>query len=151
MLDGPTFQLLAIVVLPIVIGFVWMFASAIFQFTEGAHSGAGLPRENFCGVFRLFSIADAFDPERAILWEAQIPALERIGSGISVPRFFESYSGSLRLYPELFEGTSLTAWLQFLRESALVEVAGSEVRLTEEGRVFLSVLNSRYSASRHNS
>ena len=147
MLDGPTLQLLAIVVLPIIVGFIWMFAVTIFRFTSGSHNR--VPEQIRNAAFRLFSIADAFDPERAILWEAQIPVLRRIGSGISISRFFENCNVPLCRYPELFEGTTLAAWLEFLRQSALVEIIGSEVRLTVEGRAFLAVLNGRYSETGH--
>ncbi len=91
----------------------------------------------FCGI----SVADAFDPEFAILWETQTPALELISRGgsrgIPCERLYPWYCRCARLYPELYEGTSFRRWLEFLQATQLVAVTPERVLLTPEGAEFL--------------
>lgn len=92
-------------------------------------------------AFSVLSIALAFDPDHAIIWETQIPALQLIASsgrdGILVRELASLYHQSARRYPELYEGSSFGNWLEFLRTSGLVKLGIAKVSLTSEGERFL--------------
>jgi hypothetical protein len=149
MLDGVTSQLLAVIVLPLVAGLICMFVAAIMHVPscsrETLRQG---PERVLCSSFKLLTLADAFDTDRAVLWESQISALCLIRTGIHVSQLGESWDRCVRRYPELYEGSTVTAWLEFLRDSDLVEVSASAVRLTAQGREFLALLQ-RNSESHH--
>jgi len=135
-LDGS--QLLAICMLAaLMVGAAWHFVR-----TRGeASSQARAPTPRTCPKpFSLITIGDAFDPERAILWETQIPALQLISGGVPAARLFLLYACYPKRYPELFEGATFEEWLQFLKQCNLVEVAAGEIRLTAEGSEFLGSL-----------
>ncbi len=91
--------------------------------------------------FSVLSIALAFDPDHAIIWETQIPALQLIASsgrdGILVRELASLYHQNARRYPELYEGSSFGNWLEFLRTSGLVKLGIAKVSLTFEGERFL--------------
>ena len=139
MLDGVTSQLLAVIVLPLAAGLICMFLAAIFR-DPSCSREALRPDPVLCSSFKLLSLADAFDTDRAILWEPQVLVLSLIRSGIRVSQLGESWDRCARGYPELYEGSTLAAWLQFLRDCDLVEVSSSGVRLTAQGQEFLALL-----------
>jgi hypothetical protein len=141
MLDGVTSQLLAVIVLPLVAGLICMFLAAIFRDPNCSRETLRRGTEPvLCSSFKLLSLADAFDIDRAMLWEPQVPVLCLIRSGIRVSQLGESWDRCARGYPELYEGSTLAAWLQFLRDCDLVEVSSSGVRLTAQGQEFLALL-----------
>ena len=141
MLEGVTSQLLAVIILPMVVGLTCMFLAAIFRVPSCSREILR-PRleRGVSSSFTLLSLADAFDKDRAMLWESQVPVLCILGSGVHVSRLGESWDRCVRRYPELYEGSTLYAWLQFLQECDLVVVADSAVRLTAQGREFLALL-----------
>lgn len=100
--------------------------------------GAALPPPK---PFSIIRVADAFDPEAAILWDTQLPTLELISSagkdGIDLEDLRPMYRRSARAYPELYEGSSFEGWVQFLRDSELVEPVGSGLVITSVGSEFL--------------
>ncbi len=91
--------------------------------------------------FDLLCIEDAFDPDRAVLWETQVPALELIakaaGYGVSFDELKSEYDAAARLYPELYEGSSFHAWLEFLIAQDLIARKMGAVAITSDGRAFL--------------
>lgn len=134
-LDGA--QLLAIAML------TFLAMGAIWQLLHARRSGAAppwTPERMPPRIFHLMDIADAFDPERAMLWETQVPALRLIQSGVPAARLLVFYARYPRNYPELFEATTFEEWLQFLKRCNLITVEQGEIRLTAEGVEFLHSL-----------
>lgn len=91
--------------------------------------------------FRVLSVCDAFEPEYAVLWETQAPALRLIAAAAKrgVPRqaLLTQYRRTSRMFPELYEGTSFQQWLEFLQRSELVTVGEGRVYITPQGTEFL--------------
>jgi len=91
--------------------------------------------------FSALRVADAFDCDRAVLWDTQIPALEVIGSagasGLPIEELWPFYVQSAATYPELYEGSNFEGWVQFLEDSELVERIGSTLVITVIGSEFL--------------
>jgi len=91
--------------------------------------------------FSALSIAHAFDPERSMLWDTQLPLLEQLSSaGSKVCALAQVYSFYLRLcqhFPELYEGSSFEHWLGFLVASELVRLETDRGFITTEGRQFV--------------
>ena len=134
-LDGA--QLLAIGMLTLLaVGAAWQVLHARRTGDAPPSPPERVPRR----VFHLMNIADAFDPERAVLWESQVPALQLIFNGVPAARLFLFYARYPRQYPELFEDTTFEEWLQFLKRSNLITVEQGEIRLTAEGVEFLQSL-----------
>ena len=92
-------------------------------------------------AFSTLSVALAFDPDHAILWETQVPALELISAagpqGIHVRQLYAWYRTAAAHYPELYEGSGFKPWLEFLREARLVTFDECRVAVTREGHEFL--------------
>jgi hypothetical protein len=97
--------------------------------------------------FRVLPLALAFDPERAMIWETQVPALElvcRAGSkGLAIERLHGCYLVAARRSPELFEGCKFERWLAFLEEERLIVNDGERVAITPEGYQFVKYRVSR--------
>ncbi len=97
-------------------------------------SAAGSP-------FRILSVCDAFEPEYAVLWETQAPALRFIATagtkGVTRPNLFALYKRAACRYPELYEGSSFQQWLEFLECSELVSVRDGRIAITPQGLQFL--------------
>jgi hypothetical protein len=145
MLDDPTSQLLAIIVLPAAIGLCWLFAALLMQrpirdMDEARH-------KHFGKSFTVLSISDAFDAERIVIWQSQLPALQLIGPGISRSELWNFFEHASALYPELYEGIAFEEWLRFLETCDLVARVRGEVRLTPNGRDFLDYLQHAAKAS----
>lgn len=91
--------------------------------------------------FSVLSIEQAFEPDQAIIWETQVPALRLMASagrkGLPLEDLYPLYLGSRRQYPELYDGSSFESWLEFLRHAELISVDLGTVSLTQEGREFL--------------
>jgi hypothetical protein len=91
--------------------------------------------------FSVLSIAQAFEPVFAALWEAPIQALELIQSGgtigIPVSRLRPIFNKVATRLPEIYEGNGFEQWLKFLQDNGLIDWSGQKVTLTPEGREFL--------------
>ncbi len=91
--------------------------------------------------FRVLSVCDAFEPEYAVVWETQAPALRLIAlankKGIPKQALLTQYRRTSRMFPELYEGTSFQQWLDFLQRSELVSVRAGRVFITQQGTEFL--------------
>jgi len=102
--------------------------------------------------FTVLSLTQAFDPEHAILWQTQVPVLNFIGAmgglGRRTAELERLYSSLARRYPELYEGTSFSAWLAFLMESGLIAVCAGTVTITPDGGLFLHCFSCQESAIR---
>jgi hypothetical protein len=92
------------------------------------------------GPFTL-SLTEAFDPDHAILWSTQIPALQLIRNagprGVSYHRLFCCYERTAQHYPELYDGCSFAQWLFFLQGAELITVSTYRIKITRTGRYFL--------------
>jgi hypothetical protein len=103
--------------------------------------------------FSALSIVHAFDPERFMLWDTQLPLLEQLNSsgskGCSLAHFDSFYRQLARRYPELYEGASFEHWLGFLAASELVRLQTDRCYITAEGRQFVQeFLKCRVTAAR---
>jgi hypothetical protein len=91
--------------------------------------------------FSALSIVHAFDPERFMLWDTQLPLLEQLHSagskGCSLAQLYSFYLQLARRYPELYEGSSFEDWLGFLAASELVRLETDQGHITAEGRQFV--------------
>jgi hypothetical protein len=91
--------------------------------------------------FSALSIAQAFDPDHAILWETQVPALKLISSagpdGIHIRRLYAWFGESAAHYPELYDGSGFKQWVEFLEEAELIACNVHRVILTPKGCEFL--------------
>jgi hypothetical protein len=87
--------------------------------------------------FNIYSIADAFDPERISLWRTQSEALEFLyGCGeksIRAKELRSRYVKCARCFPELYEGVAFEAWLRFLQAEQLITRDKHLVALTPLG------------------
>ena len=125
----------------------------MFQASAQAESHLGRtspPANNSRDTLGPLSISDAHDPERNILWENQIVALQIIGTGTAIPELLALWKRYVHLYPELYEQTSSWDWLAFLQNCDLVEATGSVIRLTSNGCEFLNLLIGNSHALREN-
>lgn len=91
--------------------------------------------------FPALSIAQAFEPVFAPLWEAPVQALELVQSGgahgIAVSRLRPTFNKAAARFPEIYDGYGFEQWLRFLEDIQLVTWSGQKVTLTREGREFL--------------
>ena len=105
------------------------------------------PRVHVRPRFVFLSIAEAFEPMFAVLWEAPITALELIRSagehGIPVSSLRPIFNKAAASFPEIYDGHGFEHWLQFLEDDQLIDWRGQEVTLTREGRDFLGYTRSR--------
>jgi hypothetical protein len=146
---GATPQLLVIIVLPVIAGLIFLLIASLFHRPNSASQFHPATLDNASErPFTVLSIADAFDPERAVLWSFQLPALQFISSRAPLSAFWRFCERYPEIYPELFAESSLSAWFQFLRKCGLVEVVGVEVRLTPQGREFVALLERSSEPSR---
>jgi hypothetical protein len=87
------------------------------------------------------SLTEAFDPDHAILWRTQIPALELIRHagprGVTYHRLFCAYERASQRYPELYDGCSFAQWLFFLQTAELITISTYRIRITRTGCYFL--------------
>ena len=135
------FVMLAILVLPIAAGIICWFVVVLEAPTrtqDGLHTAP--PANVSHDTLGVLSIADVYDPDRSVLWENQVSALQRISASITIRELSALWGCYLRLYPELYEKTSFCAWLAFLQNCNLVESDGNVVRLSANGRDFLNLL-----------
>jgi hypothetical protein len=83
----------------------------------------------------------AFDPEYAIIWDTQLPAMELISAagkrGVAKHDLLFRYCKDACRYPELYDGSSFKQWLHFLESAQLIACNQTRVVLTAEGREFL--------------
>jgi hypothetical protein len=90
----------------------------------------------------VFSVAQAFDPDYAIIWDTQFPALQLIDNagvkGIRTQQLYLFYLRSARRYPELYDGSNFGSWLEFLEREQLVRKKATRVFITAEGHEFLA-------------
>lgn len=91
--------------------------------------------------FSAIPLALAFEPDYAIIWDTQVPAMELISRagalGLALPRLWRCYVEQSTRYPELYEGSSFRNWIAFLEQAQLIECDDDAVVLTREGQEFL--------------
>jgi hypothetical protein len=89
----------------------------------------------------VLSLEDAFDPNHALLWSTQVPALQLIASGgsagVSYNRLYAAYQKTAASFPELYDGSSFAQWLSCLERSNLITLTSYRVKITSYGRDFL--------------
>jgi hypothetical protein len=91
--------------------------------------------------FMFLSIAQAFEPICAVLWEAPIHAMQLIQSagtqGTSVDQMWPIFNEAASRFPEIYDGCGFEQWVQFLEDTQLICWIGHKVGLTQHGREFL--------------
>ncbi len=91
--------------------------------------------------FTVLTLADAFEPELAPIWEPQIELLRLIrDAGLQGLRYELLRPAQLQLaqkYPELYEGSDLESWLEAMENAELIAWRDSTVKLTAAGVAFL--------------
>ena len=91
--------------------------------------------------FSALSIVHAFDPERFMLWDTQLPLREQLSSagpkGSSLAQLHSFYLQLSRSYPELYEGSGFEHWLGFLAAAELLRLETDRGYITFEGRQFV--------------
>jgi hypothetical protein len=91
--------------------------------------------------FTVFSVAQAFDRDCAIIWSTQLSALrllDRAGrKGLAVKLMYPFYARAVRRYPELYDGSTFGSWLEFLERERLLKRSGLQVFITADGHEFL--------------
>lgn len=142
MVSEPIFELLVALVLPAAVGLVWLFVAQFLhpgqELGDGPHAPTpadSSPRVR-CDQLGIVTLADAFDPERHLLWQAQVAALEQLASGARMAQMARLWE-PMRACPELYDGRSCADWVRFLQQLNFIVVTGEQVRLTEEGHEFL--------------
>ncbi|MFB3814265.1 MAG: hypothetical protein ACE14L_09140 [Terriglobales bacterium] len=131
-------------VLMIVVTSVLALVAIVTMLAVAAASENGLmQRIHFDPAARPFTLTltEAFDPEHAVLWGTQLPALLLIdaagGRGMRYSRLLQVYERTAACYPELYEGSSFAEWLLFLERNELAVLGSHRVRMTPYGREFL--------------
>jgi hypothetical protein len=132
--------LVGVLVLPVVVFLVCSAGMAFAATTERAQ----LRRIGFKAGARPFSLtlSEAFDPQHALVWSTQVPALLYIAAcgaeGVAYRDLYRmAYEPPARHYPELYEGSSFAEWLFCLEKSELIRLTPGRVALTSKGRTFL--------------
>lgn len=81
------------------------------------------------------------DPDYAVLWEIQMPVLALLRSGgpegvplLQVKRLYEEMSHG---YPELYDGSTFDAWLEWLQKLELAHRQQDKVAITDKGLFLL--------------
>ncbi len=91
--------------------------------------------------FSVLTAADAFDPDHALIWDTQIPVLQLLAAagrkGVSVEHLYPHYARCVRMYPELYDGSSFWRWIEFLEETQLIAFDRHRVFLTSQGNHFV--------------
>lgn len=92
-------------------------------------------------AFSAVPISLAFEPDYAVIWDTQVPALNLISHagahGVALPRLYRCYLEQSRHYPELYEGSSFRTWVAFLEDAHLIVCDDDRMLLSREGRDFL--------------
>lgn len=99
-------------------------------------------------ALKILPTADDSDPDHALLWKTQLPALELMDQFAPKPAprtaLLEFYRESSHAYPELYEESCFGDWLNWLEQADLIVQDEGESRLTRKGREFLNhLLDSR--------
>jgi hypothetical protein len=134
---GPTAQLLAILVVPVVAGMVCLLVATLRQ---GPARARVAEQDTVRERDMVFSLADAFDPEHVAIWESQLPLLELLAAGVGKLEFCVTWDRFSKRFPELYDGATPSDWLQLLRKHNLAESLDTKVRLTPCGRELLQYL-----------
>ncbi len=125
-----------IIVLVLVVATIGVFFSWILPRLLDSRATERIQQEPFGKPFSILSIALAFDPDQALVWETQIPILQVVSiagpKGISLRLLNHVYLESARHYPEVYEGFSFKKWLEFMECAQLL-------RCNEEHRVLLTI------------
>jgi hypothetical protein len=85
----------------------------------------------------MYSVLDAFDPDRLSLWQTQMPALLQLRNcrqrGALAGDLRTTYLHCAHQFPELYEGVDFDAWCEFLQAEQLVTRAGPLLIVTPAG------------------
>jgi hypothetical protein len=124
-----------------VLPFIAIFFSRALARMPDSRASERIWQEASGKAFSVLSIALAFDPDHALVWETQVPMLQLVAEsgrrGISVTHLREAYFESACHYPEIYDGFTFEQWLEFLEDARLVTRTGKHVLLTSKGREFL--------------
>jgi hypothetical protein len=123
--------------------FAFLSITLLLWLADALETRASRPKRkyNIGSPFIVISIAQAFEPVFALLWEAPIHALELVQAGgargIPVSRLRPIFNEATARFPEIYDGYSFEHWLQFLEDLHLVNWSGQQITLTHGGREFL--------------
>jgi len=130
-----------LVVVAAVVGFVVVVGLLLLANLAERKHGRQLRLGPLSQPFSALSISHAFDPERFILWDIQLPLLEQLCSagpkGSPLAQFYAFYLQLARRFPELYEGSSFEHWLGFLAAAELVRLESDRGYVTAQGRQFV--------------
>lgn len=125
--------------------------AVVFAYWMRRHELVRVSKANEGKPFTSVPIAVAFEPQYAVLWDTQLPALQLLASageaGVPVLRLCSCYIAASHRYPELYDGCSFPQWLDFFIQGNLAVRHDSRVVLTADGREFLHLLSSAHEPS----
>ena len=136
-----TMFFLILILLPLFLfGLAWRFARSLGSNTVAERDSKRDIRTLKTSPTTL-SIGQAFDPIYAVLWEEPLAALRLIESSrpsdMRVERLQPIFNQAAVRFPEIYDGHTFSQWLELLEEAGLI-VWGDEIKLTSEGRAFLT-------------
>ncbi|HVP51841.1 MAG TPA: hypothetical protein VMT05_07025 [Terriglobales bacterium] len=130
-----------LVVVAAVIAFVLIISLLLLADLAERKHGRQLRLGPLSQPFSALSVVHAFDPERFMLWDTQLPLLEQLHSagsrGCPLPQFCCFYQQLARRFPELYEGSSFEHWLGFLAAAELVRLDPDRGYITAHGHQFV--------------
>lgn len=135
----------ALVLFVLLAGFVLYFTQ-LFRIAFG--SARQKPSKPSAGLSLSYALTDDMeDCDYDLLWDTQRPVLEFLNSagssGASIAQVTKLYRESARLYPEIFDGSTLSDWLDALQRAEVVVRQGAAIAITEKGRFILDDLGRR--------
>ncbi len=95
-------------------------------------------------AFSLLVCSEGFDPDRALIWGTQVPALRFVSRheprGTCETRLTLVYAELASRYPEIYDGYTFSQWLEFLVGIRVFCLADEAVHITPAGRHLLQFL-----------
>jgi hypothetical protein len=136
--------MIEIAVLLLLAGYILYMARRFWISFDQAWRKLRKPRAGL-NLARLLA-GDGSDGDRELLWRSQLPALEVLqeagSGGVSLARMTKVYHKFARAYPELFDGSSCSDWLDALQEAGVAVHCrqGDLIAIAEKGRLILDNL-----------
>ena len=93
---------------------------------------------------------DREDCDYELLWDTQLPALELLSSagssGVPIVRMTKRYRECAIAYPELFDGSTVSDWLDALQNVEVAVCGETMIAITEKGRFILQDIERSHGA-----
>ncbi len=88
--------------------------------------------------------ADALQPDQALIWSTQIPALRFVSDREPRGAYYTPlrliYIESARRYPEIYDGCTFQNWVEFYVRRGLLHFEDDAIHITAAGRELLGML-----------